>query len=255
VGFAVLPLGAAAADMIPGYINHGDGVLMGASGYCVKDGMFKSGQERLGCGGDVDSDGDGVPDSKDKCPNTPKGVKVDEVGCPLDSDGDGVPDYLDRCPLTPKGARVDADGCPLDTDGDGVPDYRDKCPDTPRGAKVDSDGCIEHVVLKNVLFKFDKSTLTAEAQRTLDAIARDLAGRSGVRRVAISGHTDSIGSDAYNQKLSERRAKSVASYLKAKGVEGGKLASKGYGESQPVASNKTKEGRAENRRVEITVEH
>ena len=88
-----------------------------------------------------DSDGDGVPDSRDLCPKTPLGVKVDADGCPLDSDGDGVPDYLDKCPNTPTGVKVDADGCPLDSDGDGVPDYLDKCPNTPTGVKVDSNGC------------------------------------------------------------------------------------------------------------------
>ncbi len=92
-------------------------------------------------GGELDSDHDGVPDSRDKCPNTPRGVKVDKDGCPLDSDGDGVPDYLDKCPNTPKGVAVDSVGCPLDSDGDGVPDYLDKCPNTPKGMKVDSVGC------------------------------------------------------------------------------------------------------------------
>ncbi|MDR3580314.1 MAG: thrombospondin type 3 repeat-containing protein [Oryzomonas sp.] len=89
----------------------------------------------------VDSDEDGVPDYLDKCPDTPKGVKVDKDGCPVDSDGDGVPDYLDKCPGTPAGVKVDKDGCPLDSDGDGVPDYLDKCPLTPAGVKVDKDGC------------------------------------------------------------------------------------------------------------------
>ncbi len=93
--------------------------------------------------GSFDSDGDGVPDSKDICPNTPSGVKVDELGCPLDSDNDGVSDYLDKCPNSPAGIKVDKDGCPLDSDNDGIPDYLDKCPDTPANVAVDFNGCPE----------------------------------------------------------------------------------------------------------------
>ena len=92
-------------------------------------------------GRDKDSDGDGVNDSKDMCPNTPLGVMVDEFGCPLDSDKDGIPDYLDKCSNTPTGVKVDASGCPLDADGDGVPDYLDKCSNTPAGVSVDNNGC------------------------------------------------------------------------------------------------------------------
>jgi len=88
-----------------------------------------------------DDDGDGVPNSRDKCPDTPKGVVVDANGCPIDSDGDGVPDYLDKCPNTPKGTQVGPDGCELDSDGDGVPDARDRCPNTPKGVQVDANGC------------------------------------------------------------------------------------------------------------------
>ncbi len=90
---------------------------------------------------EIDSDRDGIPDSQDKCANTPTGVKVDDYGCPLDSDGDGVPDYLDKCPNTPRGVEVDVNGCPFDSDGDGVPDYRDLCPDTPKRISVDNYGC------------------------------------------------------------------------------------------------------------------
>jgi len=87
-----------------------------------------------------DSDGDGVADNLDRCPDTPQGASVDAQGCPSDSDNDGVPDGLDRCPNTPEGVTVDAQGCPADSDGDGVPDYLDKCPDTPSGARVDTIG-------------------------------------------------------------------------------------------------------------------
>ena len=88
-----------------------------------------------------DSDGDGIADNKDLCPNTPPGVTVDEFGCPLDTDGDGVPDYLDDCPNTPKGMKVDKNGCAIDSDNDGIPDTLDKCPNTPRGMHVNEFGC------------------------------------------------------------------------------------------------------------------
>ena len=101
-----------------------------AMGAWVKERLFED-----------DSDGDGVPDRLDQCPDTPRGVEVDAQGCPLDSDGDGVPDYMDQCPDTPRGVQVDAKGCPLDSDGDGVPDYMDKCPGTPKGTPVDVNGC------------------------------------------------------------------------------------------------------------------
>jgi OOP family OmpA-OmpF porin len=89
----------------------------------------------------MDSDGDGVYDDRDKCPGTPAGVPVDDVGCPKDSDGDGVYDHKDKCPGTPAGVSVDTSGCPLDSDGDGVYDYEDKCPNTPKGTPVDRNGC------------------------------------------------------------------------------------------------------------------
>jgi hypothetical protein len=88
-----------------------------------------------------DTDGDGVPDYHDKCPNTPKDLKVDSTGCPVDSDKDRVPDYLDKCPNTPNRVKVDANGCPVDSDGDKVPDYMDKCPYTVKGTIVDIYGC------------------------------------------------------------------------------------------------------------------
>jgi hypothetical protein len=105
------------------------------------EGLILSSEYTDSDGCPLDTDGDGVPDSIDKCPGTPKGVRVDSKGCPLDTDKDGVPDYIDECPGTPLGVKVDSRGCPLDTDGDGVPDYKDECPGTPLGVKVDSRGC------------------------------------------------------------------------------------------------------------------
>ncbi len=112
----------------------------GFGGEDLSNGLFVLGLT-WGGGQRTDSDGDGVYDGRDKCPDTPRGATVDARGCPSDSDGDGVWDGIDRCPDTPSGWPVDATGCPTDGDGDGVPDGRDKCPDTPKGATVDDTGC------------------------------------------------------------------------------------------------------------------
>jgi len=197
----------------------------------------------------LDSDGDGVLDYKDQCPGTPKGVKVDANGCPLDSDGDGVLDYKDKCPNTPKGVKVDAVGCPLDTDGDGVPDYLDKCPGTLKGAPVNSVGCW---TLKGINFDYDKWDIKPQYHGLLDENLQMLKMNPSVK-VEIQGHTDSKGSDQYNQKLSEKRAESVKNYFVAGGVAAGRISSRGYGESKPIATNETPEGRAKNRRIEIKV--
>ncbi|WP_251978027.1 OmpA family protein [Salinicola avicenniae] len=198
----------------------------------------------------MDSDGDGVPDDRDQCPNTPAGVAVDAVGCPLDTDGDGVPDYMDQCPGTPAGVEVNAQGCPLDSDGDGVPDYQDQCPNTPAGAEVNSLGCQEDLVLRDVNFEFDSATLTSTAESILDDISEKLNANDTLR-IRLEGHTDSVGPAAYNKELSQRRADSVKDYLVEKGFNADNITTIGYGEEQPVASNETAEGRAENRRVEL----
>lgn len=198
----------------------------------------------------MDSDGDGVPDDRDQCPNTPAGVAVDAVGCPLDTDGDGVPDYMDQCPGTPAGVEVNAQGCPLDSDGDGVPDYQDQCPDTPAGAEVNSLGCVEDLVLRDVNFEFDSAQLTPSAEAILDGVSEKLMTNDQLR-IRLEGHTDSVGPAAYNKELSQRRADSVKSYLVNKGFSADNITTIGYGEEQPVASNDTAEGRAQNRRVEL----
>lgn len=206
----------------------------------------------------LDTDGDGVPDYLDKCPNTPAGVAVDINGCPVDMDGDGVADYLDKCPNTPKGVAVDIAGCPLDTDRDGVPDYLDKCPNTPAGVKVDENGCPPQVVERFcnkpsvVVVKFDtnKSNIKTKYDEDLNKLGAFLKEYPNAKG-EISGHTDSVGSVKNNVKLSQRRAASVKQYLVKKfNIAPERLTTKGYGESKPIASNKTKGGRQQNRRIE-----
>ena len=194
-----------------------------------------------------DSDGDGVFDDLDKCPNTPKGVKVDRFGCPIDADGDGVYDYLDQCPNTPRGVRVDQKGCPPDSDGDGVYDYIDQCPGTPKGVKVNDRGCW---VIEHIQFDTGKSTIKVRAYPALDEIVAVLK-KDPTLRVDIQGHTDNIGSEAFNMKLSRDRARAVMEYLVKKGVQAKRLSTTGYGFSMPIASNDTPQGRARNRRVEL----
>ncbi len=194
-----------------------------------------------------DSDCDGVPDEIDECPGTPLGVKVDSRGCPLDTDGDGVPDYQDKCPGTPKGVNVDSRGCPLDTDSDGVPDYRDKCPGTPKGARVDKEGCW---VIHEAFFDFAKYEIKPRFYPIFDEVVAVLNSNPSLK-IVIEGYTDNIGTEAYNQKLSEERAKAVKTYLVKKGIQSNRLSTVGYGFSRPGATNKTSAGRALNRRVKL----
>ena len=211
----------------------------------------------------LDADGDGVADNLDKCANTPSGVKVDAVGCPLDSDGDGVADYLDKCSDTPPGAKVDVNGCPIDSDGDKVPDYLDKCPNTPKGEQVDAAGCplkketvivikeTESLVLSgDTNFEFNKSKLLPSAYAALEGIVVTMKDHPKYKW-EIGGHTDGIGSDSYNKKLSKQRAQAIQDYLVSKGITKSNLKIVGYGKTNPVATNETVEGRSMNRRVEI----
>ena len=143
---------------------------------------------------------------------------------------------------------------PADSDGDGVPDNRDKCPDTPAGRIVDADGCEKEMLveLNDVHFDFDKATLKPEARRLLDEGAQALEEHRGVR-IEIAGHTDAIGTESYNQGLSERRARAVHEYMVSQGIDADRMSWKGYGESRPIADNDTPEGRALNRRVELRI--
>lgn len=140
-----------------------------------------------------------------------------------------------------------------DSDGDGVADAVDKCPGTPPGTPVGPDGCEQAVVidLRGVNFAFDKSDLTAESIAILDQ-AVEVLNRYPNLKVEVAGHTDAIGTDQYNQGLSERRAKIVHDYLTGKGIDAARLAGpNGYGEGKPIDTNDSSEGRARNRRTEL----
>ena len=168
-----------------------------------------------------------------------------------DEDGDGVNDAQDACPRTPLGVPVNDEGCANDNDGDGVPDYLDKCPETPLGNVVDTNGCsIALVKLQGIHFQFDSAALTSNAKSILDR-SLDAIKSSSSSNLSVEGHTDSTGSDSYNLDLSQRRAESVVNYLTSKGVSASRLNAKGFGESNPTASNDTSASRALNRRVEI----
>lgn len=202
-----------------------------------------------------DSDGDGVPDKDDACPTIP-GLKQYQ-GCP-DTDGDGVPDNTDKCPEV-AGPAANG-GCPWpDRDGDGVPDKDDQCPD--KVGTVANNGCPEvteavakalNSYAKTILFDTGKATIKEQSAAVLGDIIGILNEYSNAN-FNIEGHTDSVGSEASNQKLSEERASSVMNYLIEHGIASNRLNAKGYGESKPLDTNNTKAGRANNRRVEINL--
>jgi outer membrane protein OmpA-like peptidoglycan-associated protein len=221
--------------------------------------------DKNGCS--IDSDGDGVADGIDQCADTPKGAKVDVKGCPSDPDGDGVFDGIDQCPNTPAGAKVDASGCPVDSDGDGVLDGLDKCPDTPKGLKIDATGCPVEMIeretelldtgmirLNNVNFETGKDSILAGSYGTLDAVGALLAKWPQLK-IEIGGHTDDTGSASKNAKLSKARAQAVENYILGhhSELQAGQYTAKGYGSTKPIATNKTPEGKAQNRRVEFQV--
>jgi outer membrane protein OmpA-like peptidoglycan-associated protein len=252
-----------------GFLNAGGGVLyavnertslrLDAKRYRVNDNEVAAGNAhlwdtRINAGVQIAFGGDTPPPVIAAPPPPPP---------PTDSDGDGVPDSRDRCPNTPLGSVVDANGCPpplpppapKDSDQDGVLDPVDACPGTPYGMKVDASGCAiktAKVVLHDINFEFDSARLTATAKQSLAKVAEGLRGQPSME-LLIEGHTDSVGADAYNLKLSKQRANAARDYLIGEGISPSRLSADGMGESKPVASNKTKDGRAENRRVEFSV--
>jgi outer membrane protein OmpA-like peptidoglycan-associated protein len=188
---------------------------------------------------------------------TPATLPPDE-----DWDKDGVPNSKDRCPRDP--GPPELEGCP-DRDGDGVPDIDDKCPDQP--GPVENDGCplkedeplveieTERLTLKDAIhFDTAKDTIKSESFKILDQVAELLRAHPELKKIRVEGHTDNVGSGAYNKDLSQRRARSVMRYLVERGrIPAERLESEGYGFERPVASNATATGRAKNRRVEFQI--
>jgi OmpA-OmpF porin, OOP family len=219
-----------------------------------------------GCPPPSDRDSDGIIDSEDACPDVP-GVRTDDPktnGCPppKDRDGDGILDADDACPDVP-GVKTDdpkTNGCPppKDTDGDGILDPDDACPNEPGPKNEDpkKNGCpvarIEHGEIKireQVQFAYNSDRILNTSDYILEAVQKVLEDHPEVQKVEVQGHTDSKGSDKYNLGLSKRRAASVVKWLVKHGIDKKRLAPKGFGESQPIDTNDTEEGRANNRRV------
>lgn len=202
-----------------------------------------------------DRDGDGIADKDDKCPDVPGLAKYQ--GCPIpDTDKDGINDEEDKCPNIPGVARYQ--GCPVpDTDGDGVNDEEDKCPTEVGPASNHGCPVIDVVVVEkinkaaqNIFFATGSAKLLPKSFKSLKEVA-EVIKENPSYKIAVDGHTDNTGSDELNQKLSESRATAVAKYLIGNGVEESKITATGYGETTPIADNKTAAGRTKNRRVEM----
>ena len=204
----------------------------------------------MGC---PDTDGDGIPDHLDECPEVAGLPEFD--GCP-DTDGDGIPDHLDKCPEV--AGLPEFDGCP-DTDGDGIPDHLDKCPEEP--GTIENDGCPEieeevkeilKTAFENLEFETASATIKPRSLPSLNELATVLAKRPEWD-LQISGHTDNVGNPQSNLELSRRRAESVKEALMGWGIEETRLHTLFFGDTQPVQTNSTPEGRQANRRVEMNI--
>lgn len=206
-----------------------------------------------------DGDGDGVMDKDDKCP-TVAGLK-NLMGCP-DADGDGVADGDDNCPN--ESGPAANNGCPWpDTDGDGILDKDDKCPNEAGTAA--NNGCPEvkptapvmetlNSYARSILFDTGKASFKKETDQVLQAMVAIFKDYPQAD-FSIEGHTDSVGSKSTNQALSDRRANAVRDYLIANGISADRLTAAGFGEDNPIANNKTRAGRKENRRVEVKLKN
>ena len=217
-----------------------------------------------------DTDGDGIPDDVDACPEVPEDHKDPDPndGCPApsDRDGDGIPDQYDKCPDQPedKDGVDDSDGCPEDdADGDGIPDAKDACPKEPGQPDPDpkKNGCPKFIhlegstvrVLQQVHFATGSATILPDSFPMLQEIVQLLKANPGIKKMRIEGHTDNRGAADMNLDLSKRRAASVRQWLITHGIDATRLESEGYGLTKPIQSNDTDAGRQANRRVEFKI--
>jgi outer membrane protein OmpA-like peptidoglycan-associated protein len=214
----------------------------------------------------LDTDKDGLYDDEDACPTEPedKDGFQDADGCPdPDNDQDGILDAVDKCPLEPedKDGFEDADGCPdPNNDKDRLNDPEDKCPNEYAETE---DGCPKKYQLvvvtekkielkQTIYFDFNKASIKPISFPLLNEVALAMKDHANIR-VRIEGHTDSRGNDGYNLNLSQRRAESVRSFLISAGVGPERMEPRGFGETVPIADNRTEAGRAQNRRVEFII--
>lgn len=200
----------------------------------------------------ADSDGDGVADVNDRCPQTFLGAVTDLYGC-ADNDGDGIIDSLDRCANTPAGSEVDSNGC-MDSDNDGVKNSADRCPNSEPGERVLRNGCAarQSVGLESIRFAAGGTELSAEARAHLMAISAVMT-TSPEYRLAVQGHSDDRGGDEVIYRVSRARALVVRDALISLGVAAERIDIHAFGASMPLADNGSSEGRARNRRVAFRV--
>lgn len=217
---------------------------------------------------ELDNDGDGVVDTSDRCPNEAEDRDgfADADGCPeLDNDNDGLADAQDQCPN--EAGPVAGRGCPShDADADGVTDDKDSCPSQPetRNDYLDDDGCPDTkpqrievtanqiVIKQRINFASGKATILSDSFPVLDDVAQALKDYPRLR-VEIGGHTDNVGDDGVNQRLSKQRADAVYAYLVQHGIRADRLVAVGYGETRPIDTNMTDAGKLANRRVEFVI--
>lgn len=213
------------------------------------------GVDSKGC--ELDTDQDGVFDRLDQCPGTAPGVKVNRFGCEGDEDNDGVYDSKDQCPGTPEGTPVDEVGCKIigDADNDGVNDADDLCPNTPAGAVVNKNGCQPKVIaLSNIIFDSFEHAIRPDQIDTLKHDAGVLSELTEGEVIVITGHTDSRGKASLNERLSWRRANSTKDFLQGQlNFDPERIYITGKGEMEPLADNKTADGRQKNRRIEMKI--